>query len=107
MIRYSLLFIICLFSNALVINAQSLRSVIINEEDNGKVLSRYLHSVEKDYNVNIVFNEAKIEALTINGVEKATRLLDYLGDYLIQYDVVKLNENLLFIVEKDIFIRLS
>ena len=102
MLRYSLLFIICLFSNAIIINAQSLRNVIINEEDNGKVLSRYLHSVEKDYDVNIVFNEIKIEALTINGVEKATRLLDYLGDYLIQYDVVKLNENLLFIVEKDI-----
>lgn len=86
----------------LSLQAQNLKDVFVEPSDNGKVFSDFLLSLEKKHNVDFVFDEKKIQALTVNGIQERTRIIDYLEYYLIQYKVVKTHDDILFIVDKDL-----
>ncbi|MBL6449780.1 TonB-dependent receptor [Fulvivirga sp. 29W222] len=84
----------------LSLKAQNLKDVFVDPSDNGKIFSEFLYDLEKKYGVDFIFDEQKIQALTVNGIQERIRIIDYLDYYLVQYKVVKTHDNILFIVDK-------
>jgi TonB dependent receptor-like, beta-barrel/CarboxypepD_reg-like domain/TonB-dependent Receptor Plug Domain len=85
---------------SLITKGQNVKDIVIDESYNGRVFSEFLKEIEGRYKVDFIFEEAKMEALTVVGIEKRERLLEYLKRYLVPYDVTRIRDNVVFITEK-------
>jgi hypothetical protein len=93
---------------ALVINtctivisqAQDFKNIFVDETDNGKILSELLKEVEEKYSVDFICDESKMRSLTVLRLSEKRRLLEYLGDYLTEYKVVKIQDDIVAIVDQ-------
>lgn len=91
------IFLLCCVLGA---QGQDLKSIIIDESDNGKVFSSFLREIEEKYQVDFIFDEEKIQAYTVNGITGRQRLLEYLEKYLVHHSVTRVSGNVVFIVER-------
>ena len=107
------IFLLCTGMAAL---GQDLRSIIVDESDNGKVFSSFLQEIERKHNVDFIFDADEIEAYTVNGITGRQRLMDFLDKFLIHHAVTRVADNVVFIVgrlgdtfggRRDDFIQLS
>jgi hypothetical protein len=80
--------------------AQDARNIWVDVPDNGKILSELLSESEKKYDVDFIYDEKTFRALTSTRITERTRLLDYLKDYLPTMEVVKIQDNVVAIVNR-------
>ncbi|MBL3654797.1 TonB-dependent receptor [Fulvivirga sediminis] len=80
--------------------AQDLKSVFIDKDANGKVLSELLYNLEDDYNIDFIFNEEMIMPYTVQEVNGRIRIVDYLEYYLVLYKVLTYGDHVAVIVPK-------
>lgn len=80
--------------------AQSFKDIYIDLNDNGKPLGSLLHDLELKYGVDFIYDERKLQALTVNNVMTRQRVLDYLGAYAGIYKVVTISDRITFIIDK-------
>lgn len=99
-LRSILIFI--LLTNAVVSTGQSLRDVILSPTDNGKILSDILREAERQYNIDVIFEETELRAYTIGGVVQRERLTDFLDRYLVHYQLFRYNDKVTFIINRAI-----
>lgn len=97
-IRISLLFL-CTFTY-LACTAQNVKEIFIDDSDNGKPLAKLLTEIEGKQDVDFIYDEKKLQALTVYGITSKQRLVDYLNDYLSVYKIVRISEKIIFIVDK-------
>lgn len=83
-----------------ITNGQSVKDVFVDESYNGRILSDLLREIEEQYKVDFIFEPKKMEALTVAGIERRERLIEYLERYLILYNVTRIRDNVVFITEK-------
>ncbi|RUA33418.1 MAG: TonB-dependent receptor [Bacteroidetes bacterium] len=98
-------FFLYLFLVPLVTQSQNLRRINIQPSDNGKIYSEFLQEVEDRENVNIVFNEQKLRARTVRGIEFSnTDFYKFLERSLkiANFNVVRLEDDLAIIAGMDI-----
>lgn len=85
---------------ATVIHAQDFRNIFVDQSDNGKVFSDLLKELEAEHSVDIIYDEAKMRSMTALRLTEKRRLLEYLNDYLTDYKVVRVQDDVLAIVDK-------
>jgi hypothetical protein len=81
--------------------AQNIKDLFIEDSDNGKPIAELLMEIEKKAGVDFIYNEKKMQALTVYGVTNKQRLLDYLNNYLSTYKIVRVTEKIIFIMDKN------
>jgi hypothetical protein len=81
-------------------HAQDFRNIFVDESDHGRALSELLTDAEEENGVDFIFDENKMRALTALRIEGKKRLLEYLSDYLLNYDIIKVQDNVVVIVDK-------
>ena len=84
----------------LTCTAQQVKDIFIGDLDNGKPLAELLKEIEAKQGVDFIYDEKKLQALTVYGVTGKQRLVEYLNDYLSVYKIVKVNEKVFFIFDK-------
>lgn len=72
----------------------------MGESDNGKIFSTFLNDLETTYDIDFIFNEEKMKALTVVGIVGKERLMRYLEHYLAGFDVFRYSDNVVFLVER-------
>ena len=80
--------------------AQNVKDIFLNVSDNGKPLAELLHEIEAKQGVDFIFDEKKLQALTVHSVTMKQRLVDYLDQHLAIYKAVKINERIIFIMDR-------
>ncbi len=80
--------------------AQSVKDLYVESSDNGKPLGTLLLEMETKYGVDFIFDENKLQALTVNNVMTRQRVLEYLDNYASIYKMVRINEKVTFIVDR-------
>jgi len=98
-------FFLFLFLVPVAIQAQELRRITVQPSDNGKIYSDFLHEIEERENVNIAFDEQKLQARTVRGIEfNNTDLLKFLERSLnlANFNVVRLEDDLAIIAGMNI-----
>lgn len=81
--------------------AQDFRNVFVDESDNGKIMSDLLKEVEKEHSVDFIYDEEKLRSLTVLRLREKRKLLEYLDDYLTEYKVIKVQDDVVAIVDKE------
>lgn len=94
------LFIIWITCCQAVGHAQDFRNIFVDESDHGRALSELLTDAEEENGVDFIFDENKMRALTALRIEGKKRLLEYLSDYLLNYNIIKVQDNIVVIVDK-------
>jgi hypothetical protein len=97
-IRTSLLFLFAF--TYLTGKAQSIKDIFIDESDNGKPLAELLTQIEGVQDVDFIYDEKKLQALTVHSVTSKQRLVEYMNEYLSIYKVVRISERIFVIVDK-------
>ena len=95
-ILLALLFSFIVFSAT----AQNVKDIFLNVSDNGKPVAELLHEIEAREGVDFIFDEKKLQALTVHSVTMKQRLVDYLDQHLAIYKAVKINERIIFIMDR-------
>lgn len=80
--------------------AQNVRDIFVNPSDNGKPLGTLLNEIEARQGVDFIFDEKKLNALTVHSVTMKQRLVDYLDQYLSTYKTVRINDKIIFIMDR-------
>ncbi|HEX6225159.1 MAG TPA: TonB-dependent receptor, partial [Chryseolinea sp.] len=80
---------------------QSPRDIFIDIDDNGKPVSQFLEDVEQKQNVDFIYNEEEMLALTIVGVTGKQRLSDYFNEKLPIFKMTKVSERIFVLMDKD------
>ncbi len=80
--------------------AQNIREIFVEEAHNGIPVSKFLDQIEEKHNVDFIFDEKNMLALTITGVTLKQRLADYIEQNFPLYRIIRVNEKILAIVEK-------
>lgn len=93
------LLLLCLCGQA---PAQNLKDIFVDPTANGKVLSAFLQELEETHNIDFVGDANRWQALTVQGIEKSTRLMDYLNTYAGIFNVVKISEKVIVLADKNI-----
>lgn len=83
-----------------VVSAQNLKEIIVDPAANGKVLSSFLTSLETTHKIDFVADMNRLEALSVQGIEKPMRLLDFLDKYSGLMDVVVVNDRVIMLVDR-------
>ncbi|MEJ1240663.1 TonB-dependent receptor [Chryseolinea sp. T2] len=83
------------------VSAQALKDITIDQSSNGKVLSTFLQDLEKVHDIDFVGDMNRLEALTVQGIEKPMRLLEYLDSFSGIIDVVKISEKVIVLADKN------
>ena len=97
------LFISCVFLFILpLVKAQNFKSIILDPQDNGKILSEYLTEAEKVYNVDFICDLQEMRAYTITGIVERQRLTDFLENYLANFTTYRFNDQVMFIIENSV-----
>lgn len=84
------------------LRAQSFRNVILDQSDNGRNFKSLLLEIEKNYPIDFIYNDKNLDYLTVRGITGKQRLTDFLNEFLSKYRLLKVNENILFIVGVDV-----
>jgi hypothetical protein len=79
---------------------QNVKDIFLNVSDNGKPLAALLHEIEAKQAVDFIFDEKKLQALTVHSVTMKQRLVDYFDEHLAIYKAVKINERIIFIMDR-------
>ncbi|HZI24790.1 MAG TPA: TonB-dependent receptor [Chryseolinea sp.] len=82
------------------VSAQNVRDIFVNASDNGKPLAALLNEIEAKQGVDFIFDEKKLQALTVHGLTMKQRLVEYLDQYLAIYKAVRINERIIFIMDR-------
>ena len=80
--------------------AETVKDIFLNASDNGKPLAELLHEIKAKQGVDFIFDEKKLQALTVHSITMKQRLVDYLDQYLAIYKAVKINERIIFIMDR-------
>ena len=96
-----LLLIILFFSFGFTFS-QNLNSITISENENGTVFLEYLKSIEAQYKIDFVCDEARMEALTITNIKGSLKLRDFLSIFLGAYTIEKAADDIYFIIPKNL-----
>lgn len=80
--------------------AQNLKEILVDQTANGKVFSSFLAELEEKHNIDFIGDMDRLQALTVQGIEKPTRLMDYLGSYSGILDVVKVSEKIIVLASR-------
>jgi len=96
-------FVFVLFSCAVSqVSAQTLKDIVIDQTSNGKVFSAFLQEIEQAYGIDFIGDKERLQALTVQGIDKPTRLMDYLDTFSGIVDVVKVNEKIIVLADRGI-----
>ena len=79
--------------------AQSLKDVVVSPSDNDKILSVLLNELEKKYNLDFVGDMDRLQALTVQGIEKPVRIMDYLDGLSGLFSIEKINDRIIVIID--------
>ena len=93
----------CLFClTVLVSRGQTLRDIVLTPADNGRILSQFLQEMERTHQVDFICDERKMQSYTLNGIVQKQRLTDFLENYLVNFQVFRLSDQVIFIVDKSV-----
>ncbi len=95
----SLVILVLPFSS---VTGQGLRDIRVDTAANGKHLVEFLKNLEKQYQVDFIYNPGSIEAYTITGVEKTYNISDFLKVFLTNFDALKITDQILLIIDKSL-----
>lgn len=89
--------------------SQGLKSLYIDPSANGKGIKDYLSEVEKEHNVDFVFDGDIVGNFSVNGVIDQHGLLDYLTEYFSAwgFDVVLVKPNVAVILPSELASRFN
>ncbi|HEX5170503.1 MAG TPA: TonB-dependent receptor [Cyclobacteriaceae bacterium] len=96
----SLLIILAIAFSWGVTKAQNVKEIFVDESYNGRVFSEFLKEIEDKYKIDFLFDEEKMEALTVAGITERERLMEYLERYLVLFQVTRVKDNVVFISNK-------
>src|SRR5689334_21740553 len=88
----------CAFSQ---VSAQALKDITVDQSSNGKVLSTFLQDLEKVHDIDFIGDMNRLEALTVQGIEKPMRLMEYLETFSGIINVVKISEKIIVLADKN------
>jgi hypothetical protein len=97
--------VLCILFLALspaISGAQTLKDIFVDESDNGKIFSEFLHELEVSNKVDFICDERKMRALTVMKITERQRLSDYLNDYLVNYKVFRFSDHVVFIIDRSV-----
>ncbi|MGC3944198.1 MAG: TonB-dependent receptor [Chryseolinea sp.] len=89
----------CAFSQ---VSAQTLKDIVIDQSSNGKVLSAFLQEMEQSHGIDFIGDMDRLQALTVQGIDKPTRLVDYLDTFSGIMEVVKVSEKIIVLADRSI-----
>ncbi|MEO9802522.1 MAG: TonB-dependent receptor [Reichenbachiella sp.] len=100
---------LCFFLYLGPLFSQDLKSVYIDPSANGVGIKDYLSQVEKDYNVDFIFDEDKFGNFGMNGLVFRRKLLDYLHIYFDAFELklVLIKPNVAVIIPSDLVNKFS
>ncbi|GAB3335212.1 TonB-dependent receptor [Marivirga atlantica] len=81
--------------------AQRVNDIIIDPKTNGKDFNLLLKDIESKNDVNFIYNEEDMQGISAYLIQNKTRLLNYIEDYLIEFNVVSLNDKTVVLMKKD------
>lgn len=81
--------------------AQSYHNIMIDENSNGKGFGSFLREIEAQNSVDFIFEEDKLQNLTVTGIAGKQRLKDYLQEFLPAFHTVRVKEDVVFIISKE------
>jgi hypothetical protein len=93
------LFLLVFLFSSVIGKSQQLKDIIIDETYNGKVFLDLLHQIEKQYNMDFICDEQKMQALTVTGITGRQRLTDYFNTFSASYKFYKITEKIIFVIE--------
>jgi hypothetical protein len=91
--------LICAFKQ---VHAQNLKDIQVDQSANGKVFSHYLADLEAANKIDFIGDMDRLQALTVQGIDKPMRLMDFLDTYSGILDVVKVSENIIILADKNL-----
>ncbi len=95
------LLLLIFFTTAWSAGAQNIKDIFIDESANGRILTSYLQEVEKQYQVDFIGDQKKLEPLSIAGVVGRQRLLEYMQtQYAFILTIVKVNDKVVFLMDR-------
>jgi hypothetical protein len=97
MTRYCLIFFLLVCGS---VRAQSFREAVISPADNGRVLSDVLAEMENLHGIEFICDEKEMQTYTINGIVEKERLTDFLKDYLVDFRLFKVSDEVMFIIHR-------
>ncbi len=87
--------------------AQRVNDIIIDPKTNGKDFNLLLKDIESKNDVNFIYNEEDMQGISAYLIQNKTRLLNYIEDYLIEFNVVSLNDKTVVLMKKILFLILE
>lgn len=97
-----LLLFISMALTVYAVSAQNFNNIVVDESSNGMIFLDFLHDIETKYKIDFLCDEKKMNALTVFGIQGRQRLKDYLDFYLQGYRLIKAQEDVIFIVDKQL-----
>ena len=89
------------------LSAQNINRITIDETSNGKKLVDLLTHLEKDHNVDFIFQPEKIRSLVVTGVKKTYSIHDFLEVFLAHLEHERINDRMIVIAEEDLIDRIA
>lgn len=83
-------------------NAQGVRDILIDPSANGKVFSSFLLELEKAHGIDFIGDMDRLEALTVHGIERPIRLMDYLRSFSALLEIVRSGERVVVIIDQSL-----
>jgi hypothetical protein len=81
-------------------SSQSLRDILVDQTDNGKIMSDFLEDLEREHIIDFVYNEKEMRAQTLTGITDKQRFLDFLPGHLSNFRIFKYSDEVVFILDK-------
>ena len=85
-----------------ITKGQNVRDIILTPADNGRILSDLLREAEETRQVDFICDEGKMRSYTVNGIAQKQRLTDFLDAYLVNFQVFRLSDEVIFIIDKSL-----
>jgi len=103
MIRYFLALLISVFFTINVASGQGFKSIILDESQNGQILTDLFSELESTYNISIIYDEKVLDGYTVFGIRKKYKLEDFLNLFIPSYKAIKISKNELIIIEEHLW----
>ena len=94
-----LVLVTCALSQA---SGQTLKDILVDQSANGKIFSTFLTELESTHGIDFIGDMDRLQALTVHGIEKPTRLMDYLDTFSGVLEVVKINEKIIVLADRNL-----
>jgi hypothetical protein len=103
MIRAPLLIhLIVLLYFPLLCEGQSFREVLVDDSDNGRIMSEFLTESERSTGIDFIYDATEMRALTITGVTQKQRFTDYLNTFLSNFRWFRYDDQIIFIFNREV-----